>query len=151
MPPIRNIAVTTILSLMLTYGVIAFFGGFQFTNNIAMNGTLAQEYNTIIATPSSPGGLFYTGNLLGSAQTYGSNFSNVGQNLNPATATSTALGFLVGFISSGPVAIYQLIAFLVQPLVALGIPTGYAIAGFTILLIMIILLGIASAILIFPM
>lgn len=150
MPTIRTIAITAIFALVLTYMAIGFFGGYQYANNIQMNGTLAGEYNSIINNPTQPGGIFDVGNLISNTNTYQNKFQNVTGFFAAAAAATGAISYVVGFIVLIPTLFYTIILFASAPLIALGIPTAFAVVMMTILLIIMILLSIASAVLIFP-
>lgn len=150
-PPIRGLSIAVVFTLVVAYLAVSFFGGYQYSNHIAMNGTLASTYNSIIANSTAPGGIFSFGGLLTTSNNFGTKFQNVTGFFAAVNAATSALSFIVGFITLLPNMVYGMIQFIAQPFVALGLPVGFVIVGLTILLTILILLAIGSGVLIFPM
>jgi hypothetical protein len=150
--PIRSTLITSIFMLMLTYCIIGFAGGYQYSNHIAMNGTLAATYNAVNAAGSSPysgaSGLF---SLTALNNYQNSTHTNLGTWSGVLNIAVSSMVMAMNFAFTIPISIYALMNFIAAP-IAMIIPvgTGYIVAGLTLLLASIIILTIISSLLIYP-
>ena len=150
MPFIRSALVIGIFSLMVMFAALGFFGGYQYTNHIQMNGTLANAYNGILGNASVFGSAYGLTQIQAQAQTTGTKLQN-------ATVFSVigvafeSLGLGARFIVTIPALFYAMSLFIAQPLVAIGINTGFAVAAIELVILFGIILTVLSALFIFPL
>lgn len=149
MPFLRSAITVGVFSLLVMFAAVGFFGGYQYTNNIQMNGTLAASYNSILGNASIFGGPGYY-----ALQTQ----TNItGTQLQNSTAFSTltlavgSLGLAAKFIITIPQMFFTLSNFIAQPLGALGINAGFATAAVSLLILVGIILTVLSALFIYPL
>ena len=150
MPFIRSAMMIGIFGLLVMFASFGFFGGYQYKNNIQMNGTLAQGYNSILGNGSVSGNPYGIGKLQTQAQFTGNSLQNATL-FSSLTLTFESLGLAGQFITSIPAIFYQLTLFVAQPLVAIGINVGFAVAMVDLAVLFIVIISLLSALFIFPL
>ena len=132
----------------MSYGGILFVAGYETQNNLQVNSTIASNYNSITSASALPGGLF--GNTSGLFQTVNNTASKVNQSASTNGGITNSLSLVLGFMTSIPVVLGALVNFVSIPLVALGVPIGYAQVVVSVFFLGILSLSIISAIFLFP-
>jgi len=152
--PIRTILISTVFMMLLTYCCIGFFGGYQYNNRIAMNGTLAQTYYLVGAAANTPysasSGLFSLQNITTQENATYSNLASSGF-LGSLNIAASSMSMVLNFAFAIPVTIYTFMSFIAVPLnIIIPVGVGYIMAGLVLLLVSLIILSIVSGLLIYP-
>ncbi|MDE1833843.1 MAG: hypothetical protein KGH64_00740 [Candidatus Micrarchaeota archaeon] len=150
MPPIRQLMMGSIFTVLLTYLAIMWIGGYQFANNIPVNATIASAYNAINLNPTNPNILYLQfGNYTSQGFITGNKLL---QSTNYTQTTAPTLQGTAQFLTSIPF-VFQAITGFVAPALssAFGIPISFTTNALTLMLLLVLVLAVLSGLLIFPM
>jgi len=155
MPPIRALFFMILVIMLFMYGAILFIGGYEQGNGLAMNSTLANNYNALTSNSALPQGVFgnntglfeATNNLAKGINNTASSCSSV---IQQACVVVNSVSLVLGFLTTIPTILGAIINFIAVPLSAFGIPLGYAQIIVSAIFVGIISLAIISALFLFP-
>ncbi len=146
--PIRTILLASVTLLMLTYFMVGWLGGYQAVNNETTNATLAKQYKAITGNTTNPGGSLF--GTFGNTSTQASGTASNLKNPSGIFSITGAIGSAAQFFGSIPVVFNAFFTFMAGPLIAAGIPVGYAVMLMETMIVLVVVLAILSAIFLFP-
>ena len=141
MPPIRTLIIAAFIGAITFFAMINFMGSFLLENNASIPANLAPFYNTLALNSTNSS----ISILSGQARNASTQLSNG----NIVAGAGSAIGVVSSFFTTLPNIIGGFINYVAFELAYVGIPTAYAVAAAWGLILMMILLGIISAIFIF--
>ncbi len=141
--PIRTLVFAGVIIMTYAWAVIGFIGSYSITNNLPMNATLKAQYEAVTGASANPGVFGTLNNLTSQGKTQGQQLGGLN--------TLNSIGMVAQFFNSIP-ALYSSVAYLItSPLASLlGVSLSVTAANLSFLVIIIIVLGILSAIFLFP-
>ena len=141
MPPIRTFVVAAFIGAIAYFALMNFVGSFIITNNVSLPPNIQSYYNTLHLNASTGGISVLTSE--------GSNMSAQLGNGNIVSGTGSAIGMVASFFGYLPSILGGFINFTAFELAVIGIPTAFAQAAAYGLIIVLMVLGIVSALFIF--
>lgn len=151
MPPIRQMFIAVSVAFLFMFGMIWFIGNYETGNGLTVNATIATNFNAIGMNPSSPQGGVFSGYGNFSNGAYNTANSLQSFNTNPVASAISSVSLVGSFIFSIPALFGTMGAFIAVPLVAIGMPVGFAQAIGYVVLVGIFGLGLLSAVFLFPL
>ena len=144
--PIRTLLVASLLFMGFIYGMMGWIGSFAAVNHIPVANTITAQYRIITQNSSYPNsGVFASKKLNTSITAVTSGLSNP---LN-IFATSGALGALGNMFLSIPSTMQGFLSLIGSPFLAVGVPVTYLWLLGGVIIVVLIALGIISALFIF--
>lgn len=141
MPPIRTLVIAAFIGAIAYFALMNFMGSFILSNNVSLPSNLQGFYMQLnLSSVNSPI------NILTSQ---GQNMSSQLSNGNIVAGTGSAIGMIASFFGNLPKILIAFINFTAFELAIVGIPTAFAQAAAYGLMILMMVLGIVSAIFIF--
>lgn len=156
MPPIRQMIVGVLITMLAAFGMIFFIGGYETSNGLALNATIASNYNAITANPSAPAaGIFCSSQNGACLSSLASQVNNTGTSLqsystNPLGSLINTVSVVAGYLFEIGAFFGLLSTFISTPL-SLFMPVGFAQLIGNITLIIIFVMGLLSGIFLVPM
>ena len=141
MPPIRTLVIGGFIGAIIFFAMINFMGNFLAENGTAVPSNLAPFYNSLA--------LNSTNSSVSILSRQANNASTQLKNGNIVAGVGSTVGVVASFFSTLPNIIGGFINFIAYELAFIGIPTAYAVAAAWGLVLMMIVLGIVSAIFLF--
>lgn len=141
--PIRTLVFASIVLVTFLWSYIGFIGSYQLNNNIPLNSTLKAQYQAI-AGNNTQGSLFGLAGLSSQSQ-------NQGTQIGASSTSLNTIGMVAQFLSSIP-SLYTTVSQLTIGSIGnmLGINLGIFQTNLILLVVIIIVIGILSAIFLFP-
>ncbi len=141
--------------MLAAFGLIFFIGGYEVSNGIALNATIANNYNAILGNPSAPNNGIFCNSQNGAC------FTSLAAQVNSTatglqTYSTNPLGSLVNTVSVVGGYIFEianffglLSGFIAVPL-AIFMPVAFAQLIASVALVVIFMMGLLSAIFLVP-
>ena len=144
--PIRTLLVASLLFMGFIYGMMGWIGSFAAVNHVPVANSITAQYHIISQNSSYPNsGVFASKKLNTSITAVTSGLSNP---LN-IFATSGALGALGNMFLSIPSTMQGFLSLIGSPFLAVGVPVTYLWLLGGVIIVVLIALGIISALFIF--
>ena len=144
--PIRTLLVASLLFMGFIYGMMGWVGSFAAVNHIPVSNSITAQYHIITQNSSYPNsGVFASQKLNTSIKAVTSGLSNP---LN-IFATAGALGALGNMLLSIPPTMQGFLSLIGTPFLAVGVPVTYLWLLGGVIIVVLIALGIVSALFIF--
>lgn len=141
--PIRTLVFASIVLITFLFAYLGFIGSYQQNNNIVLNSTLKSQYQAILGnnTQSSLFGL----------DGYSSQANNQGTQIGASSTSLNTIGMVAQFLSSIP-SIYTSVSQLTIGTLGniMGINLNFFQTNLILLIVIIVVIGILSAIFLFP-
>ena len=141
MPPIRTLVIAAFIGAIAYFSVITFMGSFLISNNAALPSNLAGYYRSLY--------LNNTNSSISVLTVQATKMSAQLSNGNIIAGAGTAIGMIAGFFTSVTSVFNGFVNFTAYELAYVGLPTALAQAAAIGLIVVMIALGIISAIFIF--
>lgn len=141
MPPIRTLVIASFVGAIAFYALVNFMGSFLIANNAPIPPSLQSFYSSMHLNSSSSPISVLSAQANKAAVQLG--------NGNIVAGTGSVIGMVASFFTTLPNIIGGFINFTAYELAYVGIPTAYAVGAAWGLIIMMIVLGLISAIFIF--
>lgn len=136
-----------LVMLLCAFGLILFIGTFEQQNGLIINASISSNFNAIGLNPSAPNNGIFAGFGTLSSQVYST--SNSLQNYGLISSIISSVNFAGTFIFSIP-AFYGLLAGFIGAPLSFFMPVGFAEAIADVVLVGIFMLGLLSAVFLFP-
>ncbi len=140
MPPIRSIVILSFVGVLMFFLMVNFIASTSIANNATVNPQIASYYTSLNLNSSS-------GVSVLSAE--GVTLQSQLQNGNILASAGSAVTMVSSFFYLLPNTIYSFLTFIALGLAQMGIPTAYAMAATYGLMLVVMALGLISAIFIF--
>ena len=141
MPPIRTLVIGGFIGAIAFFALVNFMGSFIISNNAQLPPNLAGYYTSLHLNSTNSSISVLTGQA--------TKMSTQLSNGNIIAGAGTAIGMVAGFFTSLPSIFGGFINFTAYELAYVGLPTALAQAAAIGLIVVMIALGIISAIFIF--
>jgi hypothetical protein len=139
--------VGVLVMLLCAFGLIILIGTFEQANGLRINATIASNFNAIWPNPSAPNNGIFSGFGTLNSQVYST--SNSLQSYGPISSIISSVSIAGTFIFSIP-AFYGLLAGFISAPLSFFMPVGFAVTIANVVLVGIFMLGLLSAIFLFP-
>lgn len=145
--PIGGMLFAAVIILIAAFGLLGWVGSYQLATGEAVNASLASSYNAVLGPSGALG--YPTGGIFNNV----SSFNTSTRNVIGGGVPNTAVGGLGLIFSLNPISLITALinTLIVNPLVSVGIPAGFAWIMAGILITLMVSLTVISALLIFPL
>ena len=141
MPPIRTIVIAGFVVAIMFFAMVNFMGSFLLANNTPIPNNIKGFYDNLSVTNSTSG----VYRLSAQGQLFATQLGNG----NIVAGTGTVIGMVASLFGILPGMVGSFINFTAVELALIGIPTAFAVAAAWGLLVILMALGIISAVFIF--